>query len=578
MPKIETGLLAGKSFILKQPTEPTSETLSYKTEILTSHNGTQKTRRNRPFARRFMDLTQTFTHSKSRDAINLLRENIRGDWALPLWLQSVYVGNVSGSSINLETINFDFEDQGSILVFNSKYQWQVVDVSAVNPNSLDLSQNLDFIKNAWVCPIVEAVVRGNPDIRFFSNTVEIKTRFEPKLPSDELLYIGIFITVDKGGGASPPFDYLRIEQAVKVMNELKALKNNLRFKIDFGIGIHHTTFQRQTYLDASVSDFDDAIAWLEAEIDRGLTQLDEPFRAINQVFGTDMPNDGTRRDYAFIIEHPDMQDLNGQERIFADLIDSTGAFAKPRNVKIAAINVLSDNFDDYDTFYNAEPQFRLSLDYTKENEFYYLFFNTISKVFAYSHNGLEVNIQEPISGDNEMSVSLSKIEDRNDYEVGLFDVRSPWENSRRVHDVGYFIDGQEEQALFRQRFQRSAGMASFFYQPTWQYDFQVSSVSGDTLSIFVDKGTLDAFDKMSNAFGVLDAKGFWRFYNIENVETTIQGQFKFDLDVQFVNRLDEIQLVTFIRISRFDTDEAVLEFVGDNCAQVVMPVKEINDV
>lgn len=576
MPKIETGNFADYSFLMKPPTLGTTETLQYSSDVMTAHDGTENVKRNRPFARRQMDIVQHFTHAQARDPINLLRENIRGNWALPLWQQAQPVGTFQGTDITVPVSELDYIAGGSVLIYNAKLEWRVADILTKNDDGLTFTDAVARIENAYICPLVSAKIRGDADTQFKGNTTEIKLRYEAEVPIEDGSYFGIFISIAKGGGFDAEYDYLRINDAVKVVEQLKGFKENSNVKIDLGVGSHWTTYSNTAYLDAQPSDFDDAITYIQNMTDRNFTQLDEPFKSIDNMFRTDMPNDGTRRDFAFLIEQFDFQFLNDQHLDSPDLINSTGVFAPPRNVRIAACNMLSDDFTNYDAFYDPSlEQIRTSLEYEADHEFHYMFMNVMAETLGYAHNGVEVNLQEPISSDNNMGVTLSKIEDRLDYDTGLTELRSPWAKSRRKNDISYFLDGLTEQRYFRERFQRIGGKASKFYQPTWQYDFEISSVSGDTLSVFVPIGSLDAYDQISDAFGVLDNDGYWRFFNIESVTETIQGEYRFDLDEQFVVAIKDIALISFIRLSRFDQDEATLTFVGDDCAELTMTVLEV---
>ena len=125
-----------------EPQRPISEELIWLTDILESYNGTEQRVALRDVPRQVFSYNyQMHDNAERQNALNSLYGNIGRGFAVPVWsdikplLSDIGVGVFS---IPVNTSNADFRVGGTALVWNAYDSFDVVEITAVNPLSLDI--------------------------------------------------------------------------------------------------------------------------------------------------------------------------------------------------------------------------------------------------------------------------------------------------------------------------------------------------------------------------------------------------------------------------------------------------------
>lgn len=163
MAKINT-LLFGELALLPCPSEvPIRETLEFLTDVMISHNGTEKRISLRSKARQFFDYkipTQAWDMAAS---FNTSYGAIRKRWAVPIWTESQYIGNVAenATSINCDTSVYDIRPDSLVMLFASSEIWQILEVSTISNGLININSQVKAIDGAWLIPVRLGWIGGN---------------------------------------------------------------------------------------------------------------------------------------------------------------------------------------------------------------------------------------------------------------------------------------------------------------------------------------------------------------------------------------------------------------------------------
>jgi len=567
MPTIQNGRLAGRSFVMSQITEGSSETMSFLTDIQTSHNGTEGRRQLRETPRHAQKLVQFLSTVSARDARQLFDQNIRGQWALPFWMQSVYVGNVSGNSVFFTATDYDYFVGGSALIFNEMGVWKVVDVTSVETEGLIFEQSVGFMESAYVCPIYDAIVEGDVSLGFESGGDIIESNLVVKNSQPIISKFGISIVLDAGGGSDALLEYRPRfwPQAIRILHDLSDYVLLESVSIDLHIALISASTQQLQFINASREDILSAIVFIENFGAQGLTERGLAYKAVREFFQQFAPNDGTRKDYAFVFL--DRQEFFGNELIdSADLFSSSGNFKFPKNVEITAGN-MSENVTEFlDLVHTAQFGDPIQYaDFENNGEIYRRFWNVVSSHMWQFHAGLPVNTSPSVSDSNSNAISVGQFDNRVDYDIGVFQERSPWEFSRRAAGHRFVMENQQERNIFRRSINRLSGRANAFYQPSFQFDLKIIDIEND--KIVTNINPLIDFSNPPSDLAMLDVFKNWRFYRIDLIESGPNNTLHLSMSEDIFVLPKDIRLASFMTISRFADDDFEISYVGNGFMQ-----------
>lgn len=143
---------------------PWSEDLEWKTNVLTTNDGSEQRIRLRKNARQSVSANYSIPSRKLAQAYNMAYGWRHRTWAVGLWSEIQYVGAVSpgATSINCITDTFDIRAGGLICLWESVEHNEVFEVESVFADNISLKRvmNGDY-SNAYLIPVRIGMIRGN---------------------------------------------------------------------------------------------------------------------------------------------------------------------------------------------------------------------------------------------------------------------------------------------------------------------------------------------------------------------------------------------------------------------------------
>ena len=528
------------AFIPYAPHVLGTETLAFLTDIVTTHNGDEDRTRNRSIARQSLTYRVRTDLLTRQSPFNLAHQNIRGKWAVPLWIEAQFVGMVSGTTINCDVDASDFRVGNLVLVFQNDKAWQVAEIAAIGNEAITLTSALDGFQNALLLPINQGIMRGDVTNSASGNQSVYGFNFDVFKPKPFPTKISVLLAIDNSG--SMRGDRMASTQAqIKVVLEaLKGAYLNSNVAVDLGITYFSTrkgADYERSWPAALEEDFDEALAYpdfidalnLTFGTNHGSDEPENAFEFANEYFGTISPNPGDRKDVMFFMTDTTASTTAARAEGI-ELITGLAPFNFNASVDVYAVNIDLTSQTQALKVDNASGGVIPSVNSDTPNALFLQLLRSLEPTIGAQHKSFEVLTNMPVSSSGSIAKGVSKIEDEVDFDLGVFDTRSPWNSARVGFNVGYFIDGLDELAAFKRFFYRRAGKEKPLYIPSFEQDVRFSSFSGDLLSGFISNDDYAAFEDGIDQLAVRFTNDVWQFLTVTNVDTTIDGGFRLDFE------------------------------------------------
>jgi hypothetical protein len=164
MAVINSGVFGNLAFLPFEAQTPIVERFEFLTDVIESRDGTEERIELRIEPRQFFEYSVPLQYIKKADAFNTLYGGLRLDWALPIWSEGQFVGNLTASQtvINCDTTLHDLEAPGLALLFNNSQDFEAVEITSKTDTSITISTDISARNGAYLIPIKEAVVMGSP--------------------------------------------------------------------------------------------------------------------------------------------------------------------------------------------------------------------------------------------------------------------------------------------------------------------------------------------------------------------------------------------------------------------------------
>lgn len=158
--KISTSQRGDLALIPYQPKTPIKERLEWLTDVITAHDGTESRTQRRTNPRQFFTYEIPLTYSKKIDSLNTLRGGLRDYWAVPIWTESQFVGDITAGQflVTCNTTDYYFENSSLVFFYNSVGDFTVGEIGAsgVGSGQIILSNSVDEVDNAYMMPLKKA--------------------------------------------------------------------------------------------------------------------------------------------------------------------------------------------------------------------------------------------------------------------------------------------------------------------------------------------------------------------------------------------------------------------------------------
>lgn len=163
MPAVTTTTHGTLALLPLQPQAPATETLTWKTDVLESHNGTEQRIQVRALPRQGFSYSFPTQQSEVARALNLLYGSIREEQAIPVWTEAQFIGTVTPGETTLTAVvdKYDFRALSLALLWQSPRQWQVIEIDTVGSGVLNLNSTTISFSAAYLMPLRVGRIRGN---------------------------------------------------------------------------------------------------------------------------------------------------------------------------------------------------------------------------------------------------------------------------------------------------------------------------------------------------------------------------------------------------------------------------------
>lgn len=314
------------------------ESLEFDTDVIITHDGSEDRTATRATARQTYRYEFDASIVNAQSPFNLFDQNIRGDWAVPLWSEAQYVGTVSGTTIACNTVISDFRADSLVLVFKNNESWQVRQIDSISEGVLTLTASLTAMTGAYVIPIRPATVLGNVGQQVSSANLRYSVVYELSDPRPYQTYIGVMFILDH---SDIMFGHSLNRSKASLLDALAMLNGavvNSGVKLDLAICQWASNAVTTSWLDATAADIAEAIALVTATTATADLSPDpaEAMAAARFFFGVTTPNPGGRYDYLFYITGSN-EDTTTAASESANLLNGTGPYSGTRSVESRAI-------------------------------------------------------------------------------------------------------------------------------------------------------------------------------------------------------------------------------------------------
>lgn len=160
---VETDLFGELAVLPFPAAAPVNETLEFLTDVIVHRDGSEERQAKRKKARQFFAYKIPLQAWQKAATFNVAHSRLRSRWALPIWTEAQYVGNVaeSAASISCQTDIFDLRDESLGLLFSSCGNWQIVEIETVESDSITVANDLEAQNGCYFMPVRLAWVSNN---------------------------------------------------------------------------------------------------------------------------------------------------------------------------------------------------------------------------------------------------------------------------------------------------------------------------------------------------------------------------------------------------------------------------------
>lgn len=562
------------------PMPATRETFDFLTDVVETHNGTEDRTQVRAIARGKWQYPISADLRNAQAIFNAAQQNLRGDWAVPIWAQAQFVGNLNSATVPCEPELSDFRQGGVVMFASPGGKFETAQISAITGSTLILAEAVS-VRNAYIMPVHAARVTGDigRSMRGFNTAYDFD--FEMTDPRQWNTKLGIHISLDVSGSMGfllAGTDIARIDIArqsiVSVLTAIRGAIVNSNVSVDLRLSFWANVVTNYTYVGATVNDIDAAIIAAQTFPVGGGTAPLNSFNSSLDFFGTVAPNDGDRKDILLFTMDPSDANLTSSAAAAAAMINRNSPYDGSRSVDIYAINFESSNFTEALKVDNASGGQITNVTAADPGAMERRFLSAVNPVIGYQHDGYEVLYTPPVG--SEFQGQTNKIEDRIDFEIGKFEVRSPWLNGRTSHVHSFFIDGLSEMLAFRRWLYRRLGKRGAFIFPVFQHNARPYDMNSERTQLFIRNDDFNAWGDGWNRLFIQFTSGAWQIVNVVSVVSTVTEDRRLTLSAPVNGRLQDIAQICYAVIGRLDADKIEINHIGDLCAETSISMTGLN--
>lgn len=172
MAKVTTSTLGDLAILPYQAQAPLTEALEFLTDVMEAYDGSEQRLQLRTMPRQTFQYTIPVKFWNIAESFNTAYNAIRKKWAIPLWTEAQFVGDVTAhaTDITCNTSLYDLRASSLAFLFNAAGAWQVVEISTKTSTKINVTNDLSYIASAWLMPIRIGWIVG--DVKKSTNAYE----------------------------------------------------------------------------------------------------------------------------------------------------------------------------------------------------------------------------------------------------------------------------------------------------------------------------------------------------------------------------------------------------------------------
>lgn len=162
-----------------------------------------------------------------------------------------------------------------------------------------------------------------------------------------------------------------------------------------------------------------------------------------------------------------------------------------------------------------------------------------------------------------------------DFDLGLFDKIVPWTHNRVRRPAGYQLTTPSEIKAFRRFLERRSGKYAQFWEPSFESDVKILATGSLGATFLIKEEGQEAWTAVRRHLGFLASNGTWYFREALDFSQQSSTTTLVTLDAPLGLDAEDIQLVSYLSLRRFDTDIVEISWIGNNVARIFINTVEI---
>lgn len=149
-----------------QPQAPIIERFEWLSDVIEFKNGTEERYGPRLVPRHFFEYKFPLQTWKKAEAFNTLYGAVRKNWAVPIWTEGQFVGDISPGQfvISCDTLVHDLQAGSLVMLFNGSDEFKVLEIESKTDTDITLAVDPGAMSGAYVLPVRAGFIVGTVTI------------------------------------------------------------------------------------------------------------------------------------------------------------------------------------------------------------------------------------------------------------------------------------------------------------------------------------------------------------------------------------------------------------------------------
>lgn len=168
------------AMITVSPEAPVRETLSWRTDVQESYDGSEDRLQVRQSPRQEFEYRYPTQPERKTSAFNAIYGARAERWLVPIWTQAQLIGTVTAGqqALAVNTAYSEFRGASLALLWKDPDNWQLLGIDSLDSASLTLVGTTEALDSAWIMPVRFARIMSNVRKKTDAHQAEYLIRYE----------------------------------------------------------------------------------------------------------------------------------------------------------------------------------------------------------------------------------------------------------------------------------------------------------------------------------------------------------------------------------------------------------------